>query len=75
MGWLALIAVDPSFTRMPASGLVYLIVGGLCYTGGVAFFVTDYRLRYGHLIWHLFVIAGTACHYVAILWYAAGPTT
>jgi len=71
MGWLAVIALDPLFTRMPTLGLIYLIAGGLCYTGGVAFFVNDSRLRYGHLIWHLFVIAGTACHYVVILNYAA----
>jgi hemolysin III len=71
MGWLAVIALDPLFTRMPTLGLIYLIAGGLCYTGGVAFFATDSRLRYGHLIWHLFVIAGTACHYVVILNYAA----
>jgi hemolysin III len=71
MGWLAVIALDPLFTRMPNLGLIYLIAGGLCYTGGVAFFATDSRLRYGHLIWHLFVIAGTACHYVVILNYAA----
>jgi hemolysin III len=58
MGWLALIAVDPLLSRMTSSGLVYLIEGGLFYTGGAAFFATDYRLRYGHLIWHLFVIAG-----------------
>jgi len=74
MGWLALIAVHPLLTKMTTSGLVYLIVGGLFYTGGVAFFATDYRLRYGHLIWHLFVIAGTACHYVVIFWYAAGTS-
>jgi hemolysin III len=71
MGWLALIAIDPLFTWMTTSGLTYLIVGGLFYTGSVAFFATDTRLRYGHLIWHLFVIAGTACHYVVILNYAA----
>ena len=71
MGWLAVIAVDPLFTRMPALGLIYLIAGGLCYTGGVAFFAADSRLRSGHLIWHLFVIAGTACHSVVILNYAA----
>ncbi len=74
MGWLALIAVDPLLTMMTTSGLVYLFAGGLFYTVGVAFFATDYRLRYGHLIWHLFVIAGTACHYVVIFWYAASST-
>jgi hemolysin III len=71
MGWLIVIAVDPLFAKVPASGLLWLIAGGLSYTAGVAFFATDSRLRYGHLIWHLFVIAGTVCHYFAVLWYAA----
>jgi hemolysin III len=56
---------------MPTAGLQWLLAGGLSYTAGVAFFATDSRLRYGHLVWHLFVMAGTACHYFAILWYAA----
>ena len=70
MGWLAVIAIDPLFEKVPATGLLWLFAGGLAYTGGVAFFLTDSRLRYGHLIWHLFVIAGTTCHYFAVLWYA-----
>ena len=52
-------------------GLLWLIAGGLAYTLGVIFFALDSRLRYGHFIWHLFVMAGTACHYFAVLWYAA----
>jgi hemolysin III len=71
MGWLVLIAVTPLVTRVPLSGLLWLLAGGLFYTVGVAFFATDSRLRYGHLLWHLFVMAGTACHYFAVLWYAA----
>jgi hemolysin III len=71
MGWLIVIAADPLVAKVPTSGLLWLIAGGLSYTSGVAFFATDSRLRYGHLIWHLFVIAGTACHYFAVLWYAA----
>lgn len=71
MGWLILIAADPMFERVPVSGLLWLIAGGVAYTAGVAFFVTDSRLRYGHFIWHLFVMAGTTCHYFAVLWYAA----
>ena len=71
MGWLIVIAVDPLFAKVPTSGLLWLIAGGLSYTVGVAFFATDSRLRYGHLIWHLFVIAGTVCHFFAVLWYAA----
>ena len=71
MGWLLVIAVKPLYTRMPTEGLLWLIGGGLSYTAGVAFFATDSRIPYGHLIWHLFVITGTACHYFLILWYAA----
>jgi hemolysin III len=71
MGWLILIAVDPLYTQVPVAGMVWLVAGGLAYTAGVAFFATGERLRYGHFIWHLFVIAGTTCHYFAVLWYAA----
>ena len=71
MGWLILIAVNPLYARLPASGLLWLVAGGVAYTAGVAFFAADSRLRYGHFIWHLFVMAGTACHYFAVLWYAA----
>lgn len=71
MGWLIVIAADPMLVRVPLSGLLWLVAGGVAYTAGVAFFVTDARLRYGHFIWHLFVMAGTACHYFAVLWYSA----
>ena len=71
MGWLILIAVNPLYARVPASGILWLVAGGVAYTAGVAFFAADSRLRYGHFIWHLFVMAGTACHYFAVLWYAA----
>jgi hemolysin III len=71
MGWLIVIAANPMYDRVPVSGLLWLVAGGLAYTAGVAFFVTDSRLRYGHFIWHLFVMAGTTCHYFAVLWYAA----
>ncbi|MBI1732669.1 MAG: hemolysin III family protein [Gammaproteobacteria bacterium] len=71
MGWLILIAVNPLYARVPTSGLLWLVAGGVAYTIGVAFFAADSRLRYGHFIWHLFVMAGTACHYFAVLWYAA----
>jgi hemolysin III len=71
MGWVIVIAVHPLFTRVPTAGLLWLIAGGLSYTAGVAFFATDSRLYYGHLIWHMFVMAGSACHYFAVLGYAA----
>ncbi|MDP3699749.1 MAG: hemolysin III family protein [Hylemonella sp.] len=71
MGWLVVVAVDPLVTRMPLAGLLWLLAGGVFYTAGVAFFAFDSRLRYGHLIWHLFVMSGTVCHYLAVFWYAA----
>jgi len=71
MGWLVVIAVDPMVARISTAGLLWLIAGGVSYTAGVAFFALDSRLKYGHLIWHLFVMMGTACHYFAVLWYAA----
>jgi hemolysin III len=71
MGWLAVIAVKPLLSRMPSAGLLLLIAGGLSYTAGVVFYATDSRLKYGHLIWHFFVIIGTTCHYFVVLWYAA----
>ena len=71
MGWLLVIALKQLFDQMPSSGLYLLIAGGLSYTAGVAFFATDSRIPYGHFIWHLFVIAGTTCHYFVMLWYAA----
>ena len=71
MGWVALIMIKPVLVNVPASGLLLLLVGGLFYTVGVAFFATESRLKYGHFIWHLFVMAGTFCHYFAVFWYAA----
>jgi hemolysin III len=71
MGWLVVIAAGPLSVNVPAAGLAWLIAGGLAYTLGVIFFAFDSRVRYGHFIWHLFVLAGTACHYVAVFGYAA----
>ena len=71
MGWLALIAIEPLRLHVPAWGLFWLLAGGIAYTAGVMFFVYDGRVRYGHFIWHLFVLAGTTCHFIAVLWYAA----
>ncbi len=70
MGWLIVIAIDPLSTKLPTSGMLLLIAGGLSYTVGVGFFATGSRMHYGHLIWHLFVMAGTTCHYFAVLWFA-----
>jgi hemolysin III len=72
MGWMAVIAIKPMLEHVPKMGLVWLVAGGLCYTGGVVFFATDRRLWYGHAIWHVFVAAGSLCHFFAVLGYATG---
>lgn len=69
MGWAILIAIKPLWLLMPAAGLLWLLAGGIAYTAGVAFFAAE-RVRYSHFVWHLFVLAGTACHFVAVLRYA-----
>jgi hemolysin III len=71
MGWLVLIAAAPLVSRVAPAGLAWLVAGGLAYSFGVVFFVLDSRVRYAHFVWHLFVMAGTACHFCAVLWYAA----
>jgi hemolysin III len=70
MGWLAVVATKPILELIPMPGVLLILAGGVAYTGGLAFFAA-HRIRYNHFIWHLFVIAGTVCHYFAILWYAA----
>ena len=70
MGWLIVIAVKPLWLRMPAEGLLWLAAGGIAYTVGVLFYAAK-RVRYSHFIWHLFVITGTSCHYIAVLRFAS----
>lgn len=71
MGWLVLVAARAVWVAIPPAGLAWLLAGGVAYTLGVVFFVLDERLRFAHFVWHLFVIAGTACHFVAVMGYAA----
>jgi len=71
MGWLVVIASKELWLNVPTWGLVWLLSGGLAYTVGVVFFLVDERVRYSHFIWHLFVIAGTSCHFIAVLRYSA----
>ena len=70
MGWLVVIAAVPVSERIPLPGIALLVAGGLAYTAGVVFFVLDSRWRYAHAIWHAFVVAGTAFHFFAVLYYA-----
>lgn len=70
MGWMALVAIRPLWLHMATDGLLWLLAGGLAYSLGVVFFVLDEKLRYGHFIWHLFVLTGTTCHFIMVLLYA-----
>jgi len=56
----------PLILKVPPIALFWLVAGGVAYTVGVLFFVNK-RLRYGHFVWHLFVLAGTSCHFLALL--------
>lgn len=69
MGWLGLFVLRPLWERVPLPAILLLVAGGVFYTIGVGFLCAG-RLRYRHLIWHLWVIAGTVCHFVAVLLYA-----
>lgn len=70
MGWLIVIAAETAWTLIPAWGLFWLTAGGIAYTAGTVFFLAE-RIPYFHFVWHLFVIAGTACHFIAVLRYSA----
>lgn len=65
MGWLVLIAVGPLVRSLDAAALAWLVAGGVAYTGGTVFYHSQ-RLPYAHAIWHVFVLAGSACHFIAV---------
>ncbi len=68
-GWLGIFALGPLREAVPGPGLLWIFAGGLAYTVGVVFFTAE-KIPHNHLIWHIFVMAGTACHFVAVLGYA-----
>jgi len=69
MGWLIVIALGPLLRALPVWGVAWLLLGGLFYTSGVVFYVLDKRFTYFHGVWHLFVLAGSVCHYFSVLFY------
>jgi hemolysin III len=66
MGWMAVFAIQPMLVKIPLSALIWLLAGGVAYTAGTLFYHNE-RLRYSHAVWHLFVLAGSACHFVAVI--------
>jgi hemolysin III len=72
MGWLAVVAIVPLVSALTYKGFLWLAAGGLLYTGGIPFYRAGKRgMRHGHGVWHLLVLAGSACHYLAVLFYVA----
>jgi hemolysin III len=69
MGWIVLVAIKPLIASIGLAGFLWLAAGGLFYTVGIVFFTFDERYRHWHGIWHLFVIAGSLMHFIAILFY------
>lgn len=69
MGWMVLFAIVPLMNALPVAGMAWLAAGGLLYTGGIVFYANDKKVPHFHGIWHLFVIAGSACQFVSILYY------
>lgn len=69
MGWMVVFTIKPVWELTPAWGLIWITAGGVFYTLGVLFFVFE-KLRYSHFVWHLFVVAGSACHIIAVLYYS-----
>ncbi len=68
MGWLAIVAIKPLVNSMPSGGIWLIAAGGLLYSSGVIFYVWN-RLPFNHSIWHLFVMGGSTCHFLAVLLY------
>lgn len=71
MGWLVVVAFKPLRAVLPAAGIGWLLAGGIVYTAGLAFYAASKKLRFSHGVWHLFVMGGSICHYVAVLRYVA----
>jgi hemolysin III len=69
MGWMVVVALNPLVKALGPVGLTWLIAGGVFYTIGIIFYALDTRLKHAHGIWHLFVLAGSAAHYIAIFRY------
>ncbi|GFZ87603.1 hemolysin III family protein [Paenibacillus marchantiophytorum] len=68
MGWLIVLAFKPLYVHLPFGGIVWLVIGGLLYTFGSIFYVWR-RIPYHHAIWHVFVLAGSACHFFSVFGY------
>jgi hemolysin III len=69
MGWIVVVAIRPLLATLPFSGFLWLLAGGVFYTGGVVFYLFDHKVKHFHGIWHLFVLAGSIAQYFCIAFY------
>ena len=70
MGWIIVIAIEPLLNNLSTIGFTWLVTGGILYSLGIVFYLTDSRIAYGHFLWHLFVLGGSISHFFAV-WYAS----
>ncbi|PKN76393.1 MAG: hemolysin D [Deltaproteobacteria bacterium HGW-Deltaproteobacteria-10] len=68
MGWMIILAIKPLYQTLPEGGIAWLVAGGLAYTLGTIFYAWK-KLPFNHAIWHLFVLAGSVCHFISVLFY------
>lgn len=68
LGWVIIIAIKPLINNIESAGLWWLLAGGLAYTGGAVFYLFK-KVPFNHAIFHVFVLAGSICHFVAVFWY------
>ena len=68
MGWLVIVAIKPLLASLPPAGILLLVAGGISYTGGLVFYAWQ-RLPYHHAYWHLAVMGGSLCHYLAVVFF------
>lgn len=73
MGWLGVVAFKPIIESLTADAILWLVLGEILYTAGTIFY--HRRIRYSHALWHLFVFAGSVCHFIAIGLYVLVPGT
>ena len=71
MGWLVVVAFGPLRQSLPAAGIAWLAAGGIVYTAGIVFYALSKHVVYTHGMWHLCVMGGSVCHYIAVLRYVA----
>lgn len=69
MGWLIIIAIEPMLLLFPREAFTWLVLGGVSYSFGVIFYLNDERIPYFHVVWHIFVMLGSLCHFIAVFCY------